>query len=64
MRCPNEPGDADLPSCDRDRPRDAAYEVARGRFLSRPMRAINETGAPYPNRDDLHDRVARPKEAG
>lgn len=32
------------------------YEIARRRYLARPARRLNETAAPYPGRDELHDR--------
>ncbi len=35
-----------------------AYELARRRFMARPARSLNETGAPYPTRDEVHDRAS------
>jgi hypothetical protein len=32
------------------------YEVARRRYLARPARRLNESAAPYPSRDEVHDR--------
>jgi hypothetical protein len=32
------------------------YELAQRRFLSRPIYTVNETAAPYPSRDEIHDR--------
>ena len=35
---------------------DRAYEEAMHRFLSRKPTPMNAEGAPYPSRDELHDR--------
>jgi hypothetical protein len=35
-----------------------SYEVAQRRYLSRPGVMLNESGTPYPSRDELHDRVS------
>jgi hypothetical protein len=34
------------------------YEVAMRRYLSAPARILNEAGAPYPSRDEIHDRAS------
>jgi hypothetical protein len=33
------------------------YEQAQRRFLSREVYTVNEAAAPYPSRDDIHDRA-------
>lgn len=37
--------------------RNQTYEVAMRRYLAQPTRVLNETGAPYPTRDEIHDRA-------
>jgi len=36
--------------------KDREYEDAMRRFLSRKLVPINESGEPYPKREDLYDR--------
>jgi hypothetical protein len=36
--------------------KDREYEDAMRRFLSQKLVRINESGAPYPKREDLYDR--------
>lgn len=36
--------------------REDAYRVAMQAYLGRPARMLNEPGAPYPSREELHDR--------
>jgi hypothetical protein len=36
--------------------RDQSYEQAMRRFLSKKPRKLNESGAPYPSRDEIHER--------
>jgi plasmid stability protein len=33
------------------------YEAAMASYLSRAGRALSEPGAPYPGREDVHDRA-------
>jgi len=35
-----------------------AYDAAQRRFLALPTYVMNESGAPYPDRDEIHDRSA------
>lgn len=35
-----------------------AYELAARRFMARPARSLNEASAPYPGRDEVHDRAS------
>jgi len=37
--------------------RNQTYEVAMRTFLARPIYTVNESGAPYPTRDEIHDRA-------
>lgn len=34
------------------------YEKAMRAFLSRPIYTVNEAGAPYPSREEIHDRAS------
>jgi len=40
----------------REREREEGYDQARERFLSREPRPLDATGAPLPDRDELHVR--------
>jgi hypothetical protein len=37
--------------------RNQTYELAQRTFLSQPVYAVNEGGASYPSRDEIHDRA-------
>jgi hypothetical protein len=38
--------------------RNQTYEVAMRRYLAQPTHGLNEAGAPYPTRDEMHDRAS------